>query len=98
MKKRSFILVTVLMVFGVKAQCQENAPLKLVQTFKLPADVKGNFDHFEIDLKGSRLFATPEHYKAVVVFDVKTGKLIKKIGGLKSHTLCCIATTATVYS
>jgi len=51
MKKRSFILVMVLMVFGGKAHCQGNAPLKLVQTFKLPADVKGNFDHFEIDLK-----------------------------------------------
>src|SRR5207245_10499717 len=37
------------------------------------SEVKGNFDHFGIDLKGGRLFATPEGYHAVVVFDLNTG-------------------------
>lgn len=83
MKKRLFMFVAVLAVFGAKTQCQETAPLKLVQRFKLPADVKGNFDHFAIDLKGNRLFATPEDYKAVVVFDVKTGKIIHTITGIE---------------
>jgi hypothetical protein len=66
----------------VKTQSQEVAPLKLVQTYKLPADVKGNFDHFAIDLAGNRLFATPEAYKAVLVFDLKTGNIIHKITGI----------------
>jgi DNA-binding beta-propeller fold protein YncE len=82
MNKRLLIFMTVFIAFGIKAQSQERAPLKLVQTFKLPAEVKGHFDHFEIDLKNNRLFATPEDYKAVLVFDVKTGKLIHTIGGI----------------
>ena len=70
-----------------KTQSQE-APLKLVQTYKLPADVKGNFDHFAIDLAGNRLFATPEAYKAVLVFDLKSGNLIHKITGIeKPHAI-----------
>jgi DNA-binding beta-propeller fold protein YncE len=83
MKKRLFMLLAALAVLGVRAQCQETAPLKLVQTFKLPADVKGNFDHFAIDLKGNRLFTTPEDYKAVVVFDLKTGKIIHTLTGIE---------------
>jgi DNA-binding beta-propeller fold protein YncE len=82
MNKRLLVLMTVLIAFGVHAQSQETAPLKLVQTFTLPAEVKGHFDHFEIDLKGNRLFATPEDYKAVLVFDVKSGELIHTIGGI----------------
>jgi DNA-binding beta-propeller fold protein YncE len=83
MKKPFLILITVFIAFGIQAQSQESAPLKLVQTFKLPPDVKGHFDHFEIDLKGNRLFATPEDYKAVLVLDVKTGKLVHTIGGIE---------------
>jgi DNA-binding beta-propeller fold protein YncE len=83
MKKQMLILTTVFIVFGIQAWSQDSAPLKLVQTISLPADVKGHFDHFEIDLKGNRLFATPEDYKAVLVFDVQTGKLIHKIPGIE---------------
>src|SRR5437016_7079098 len=88
MEKRSLVLVATLMFFGVQARCQTAAPIKLVQTFELPAEVKGNFDHFGIDLKGERLFATPEGYHAVVVFDRKTGKLVHKIDGIsKPHAV-----------
>jgi DNA-binding beta-propeller fold protein YncE len=83
MKNRFLIVIAICFACGVDARCQENAPLKLVQTFQLPAEVKGNFDHFAIDIKGNRLFATPEGYKAVVVFDVKTGKLIHTISGIE---------------
>ena len=88
MEKRSLVLVATLMVFGIQARCQMAAPIKLIQTFELPAEVKGNFDHFGIDLKGGRLFATPEGYHAVVVFDLKTGKLVHKIDGIgKPHAV-----------
>src|SRR5467141_4258172 len=83
MKKPFLIFAVTFAIIGVKAQCQETAPLKLVQTLELPSEVKGNFDHFAIDLKGGRLFATPEDYKAVVVFDLKTGKLIHTIIGIE---------------
>src|SRR6266404_6147004 len=88
MEKRSLVLVATLMVFGIQARCQMAAPIRLIQTFDLPAEVKGNFDHFGIDLKGGRLFATPEGYHAVVVFDLKNGNLIHKIDGIgKPHAV-----------
>jgi DNA-binding beta-propeller fold protein YncE len=88
MTKRFLMLSMFFAAMAMNARGQENAPLKLIQTFDLTPDVKGNFDHFAIDLKGSRLFATPEEYKAVLVFDVKTGKLIHKIAGIeKPHAV-----------
>jgi DNA-binding beta-propeller fold protein YncE len=88
MTKRIVILMLVFSILGVVAQCQDVVPLKLVQTYTLAPDVQGNFDHFAIDLKGGRLFATPEDFKAVLVLDVKTGKLIHTIGGIeKPHAV-----------
>ncbi len=88
MKKCLLVLIMVFLALGMKVQSQETAPLKLVQTITLPAAVKGHFDHFEVDLKGGRLFATPEGYKSVLIFDIKTGKLIHTIGGIgKSHAV-----------
>ncbi len=88
MKKQSTIFVAALMILGAQARSQTAAPIKLIQTYELPAEVKGNFDHFGIDLKGGRLFATPEGYHAVVVFDLKTGKLVHKIDGIgKPHAV-----------
>jgi DNA-binding beta-propeller fold protein YncE len=88
MKRQFAILSTIFFVFVGVAHCQDSAPLKLLQTYKLSSDVKGNFDHFAIDLTGNRLFATPEAYKAVLVFDIKTGKLIHKITGIeKPHAI-----------
>jgi DNA-binding beta-propeller fold protein YncE len=82
MKKGIFILATGFVLFASGVQSQDTAPLKLVQKLEFPADVRGNFDHFGIDLKGNRLFTTPEDYKAVVVFDLKGGKQIHVIGGI----------------
>jgi DNA-binding beta-propeller fold protein YncE len=88
MKTRHYVLLAAIIFIGGSAPCQETAPLKLVQTFKLPPEVKGNFDHFAIDLKGQRLFATPEGYKSVLVFDVKTGQLMHTISGIeKPHAV-----------
>jgi DNA-binding beta-propeller fold protein YncE len=88
MKRTIAMLLVTFGFFAVKTQSQEAAPLKLAQTYKLPADVKGNFDHFAIDLAGNRLFATPEAYEAVLVIDLKTGNLIHKISGIeKPHAI-----------
>lgn len=67
---------------GERAVAQDTVPLKLVNTFKMPADVKGHFDHFGVDVAGNRLFATAEGYKAVLVFDLNSGQLIHTIGGI----------------
>ena len=88
MKRTIAMLLVMCGLFAVKTQSQEAAPLKLAQTYKLPADVKGNFDHFAIDLAGNRLFATPEAYKAVLVIDLKTGSLLHRISGIeKPHAI-----------
>ena len=61
----------------------QGVPLRLVQTLAIPPTVKGNFDHFGIDLKRNRLFATPEDSKAVLVFDLAEGKLLQRIEGIE---------------
>jgi DNA-binding beta-propeller fold protein YncE len=53
--------------------------LRLVQTFSLPADIKGGFDHFGVDLKRDRLFATAQVGHAVLVIDIRSGKLLTRI-------------------
>src|SRR6266700_4419306 len=88
MKKQSTVFVAALMILGAQARSQTAAPIKLIQTYELPAEVKGNFDHFGIDIKGGRLFATPQGYHAVVEFDLKTGDLVHKINGIgKPHAV-----------
>src|SRR5260370_34377233 len=88
MNKRLTVLAAAIMFRGAQAWAQTAAPIKLIQTLELPAEVKGSFDHLGIDLKGGRLFAAPEGYHAVVVFDLRTGKLIHKIDGIgKPHAV-----------
>jgi hypothetical protein len=65
-----------------KPSDQQNAPLKLVRTLSLPSAIQGHFDHFGVDLKHHRLFATPEDFKAVLVFDLNTGEMVHQIDGL----------------
>src|SRR5713101_2809351 len=88
MKKRYSMLAAFLVLFAIPARGQDAPPLKHAQTLTLPADVRGNFDHFGVDLKGNRLFATPEGYKAVLVFELKSGKPIHTIAGIgKPHAV-----------
>ena len=98
MKRTIAILLVTCGLLAVKTQSQEAVPLKLAQTYKLSADVKGNFDHFAIDLAGNRLFATPEAYKAVLVFDLKSGNMIHKISGIeKPHAILYRADLKRLY-
>ncbi len=63
-------------------------PLALIETVSLPVAVKGHFDHLGLDLKHGRLFATPEDYHAVLVFDLVTGKPVATISGIsKPHAV-----------
>src|ERR1700686_1054097 len=88
MNKRYSMLAAFLVLFVIPARGQQTSALKLAQTLTLPSDIKGNFDHFGVDLKGNRLFATPEGYKAVLVFDIKSGTPIHTITGIgKPHAV-----------
>ena len=59
---------------------QDSGSLKLEASIALPG-FTGDFDHFAIDEKGSRLFLAGEDHKTVEVFDIKTNKPIKSITG-----------------
>ena len=73
-------------------------PLRLVQVYDLPARIKGSFDHFEVDLKRRRLFATTEDYKAVLVLDIDSGNIVHEIHGvLRPHAVLYRAEVDRLY-
>jgi DNA-binding beta-propeller fold protein YncE len=74
-------LVLVLLACGWAAQ---KTPLKLAQKTPLPELKEGDFDHFTVDLSGNRLFSTAEENSKVLVFDLKSNKLIHTIDDLKA--------------
>ena len=80
MKKLSILLAAFGLSTGLAAQSQ--APLTLVQTFPLPATVKGTIGQFGVDVAGHRLFLAAEGAHAVLVIDSRTGALLHTIGGL----------------
>jgi DNA-binding beta-propeller fold protein YncE len=89
MKKRQIrfragclVLAMHVTVLAGLAPSAAHAQLKLVQTVAFPNPATEKFDHFGIDLKHGRLFATPETNKCVEVFDIKTGKHLSTIQGI----------------
>jgi DNA-binding beta-propeller fold protein YncE len=66
-----------------KAGPRVTVPLNLVGRYEFPSDVKGRFDHLIADVHGHRLFTTPQGNKSVMVFDLRTHKLIHTIGGIE---------------
>ena len=74
------LLLSMLGLSASKAMAQ--SPLRLVQSLLMPEVPWGPYaDHMAVDLNGHRLFATPQANKAVDVFDLTTGKLLKTITG-----------------
>lgn len=70
------------LVTGVWAQ--QKPALELAQTTPLPELHDGDFDHLTPDVAGNRLFVTAEENEKVLVFDLKTAKLIHTISDLKA--------------
>lgn len=64
------------------AQAQTPSVLHLEKTVELP-DVQGRIDHMSVDVKGQRLFVSALGNNTVEVIDLREGKRIKTIGGLK---------------
>lgn len=88
MKKARISFVLILAFLTIAAAPAREASVKLEQTFRLPADVKGRFDHFGVDLRHNRLFATPEDYHALLVLDIRNGKLLQTVHGIeKPHAV-----------
>jgi DNA-binding beta-propeller fold protein YncE len=82
MKKSDAVVLAIVLIFALEVRCEAPAsPLKLVDTIRMPG-IHGHFDHFGVDVKGHRLFVTPEDDKMVQVFDLRTDKLIHSISGI----------------
>jgi DNA-binding beta-propeller fold protein YncE len=84
MKKSIPIYLTALALFAVGTRAQVPGPLKLIQTIPLPGLKDGDFDHFQVDLAGKRLFLAAEDNSAIEVIDLSTNKVVHKITGPKA--------------
>jgi len=77
-----YLLMIAVLSFSLSAEVLTTEPLVLVKTMDMPGVPLGPYvDHFGVDVKGHRLFATPQAHKSVQVFDFDTGKLIRELTG-----------------
>ena len=82
------ILPAIVFALALCVSAQEKAPLKLLTSTPLPQLHDGDFDHLLPDVAGNRLFVTAEENSKVLVFDLKTNKLIHTIDDVKApHSL-----------
>jgi len=85
---KAMTVSAVILAFVVGVSAQEKAPLKLLQSTPLPDLHDGDFDHLTPDVEGNRLFVTAEENSKVLIFDLKTNKLIHSIDDVKApHSL-----------
>ena len=81
---KALTLSAVILAFVIGVSAQEKSPLKLLHSTPLPELHDGDFDHLTPDVAGNRLFVTAEENSKVLVFDLKTNKLIHTIDDLKA--------------
>lgn len=75
-------LFVILLASAALAWGQANQSLRLEKTIEWP-EVQGRIDHLSIDVKGERLFVSALGNNTVEVIDLKAGKRIKTINGLR---------------
>lgn len=82
MKSLCNILLIGVTALAGRAQAQQAMPLRLVQTIPLP-NVEGRIDHMAVDVKGQRLFIAALGNNTIEVLDLRAGKRIRTITGLR---------------
>jgi WD40 repeat protein len=83
-KLRATFAFVAFIAFALTALSEDKALLELVESTPLPELHDGDFDHFTLDQAGNRLFSTAEENSKVLVFDLKTNKVIHTIDDLKA--------------
>jgi DNA-binding beta-propeller fold protein YncE len=78
------IILAVAALPAIPAKAQVPGPLKLVQRIPLPGLHDGDFDHFQVDEAGQRLFLAAEENSLIEVIDLRSNKVIGKITGAKA--------------
>jgi DNA-binding beta-propeller fold protein YncE len=100
-KVKRFITVLIAAIttyFAFPAWSQTKPPLRLLQTIPLPELKGGDFDHFDVDLSGNRLFLSAEENSAVEVFDIRTNTLIHTIRQVDTpHSLLYLPATKELW-
>jgi len=84
MKKFIARLVSVCLLLPTGMLAQVPGPLKLIQSISLAGLKDGDFDHFQVDLPGQRLFLAAEDNSAIEVIDLRSNRVIQKITGPKA--------------
>jgi len=82
MKSLRTITVVTIAILAAQALAAGNPPLKLIQRVQMPG-IKKSFDHLTADPKGDRLFVAAEWHSSVEVYDMKTGKFLHSIAGMR---------------
>ena len=82
MKKLCLVLLIAWAAFGCSSQANDTSALRQVQSIQLP-EVEGRIDHMAVDLEGGRLFVAALENNTLEVIDLKAGKRIDGIEGLK---------------
>jgi hypothetical protein len=83
-KSRLLSWITGLLLAAVTSiQGQDKPPFKLVQKIPLP-NVKGRIDHMDVDVRGKRLFVAGLENGTLEVVDLKAGKWLRSVPGLKA--------------
>jgi hypothetical protein len=78
-----FALVTLILLAASSSFAASTPPLILVAKYRMPAGVRGRFDHLAADVPGNRLFVTAESAHQVLVFNLRTGKYLRSITGIQ---------------
>jgi DNA-binding beta-propeller fold protein YncE len=76
------VALACLPAFAARAQAQQAKPLWLVESIPL-SNVEGRIDHFGLDFKNWRLFVSALGNNTVEVLDLRAGKRIHTIRGLR---------------
>ena len=83
--RKHFAILALAPAILFAAQGSPTATFQLLHTFVMPDVPKGPYcDHLTVDVAGQRLFTTPQAEHSVEVLDLKSGKLLHRIGGLEN--------------
>jgi len=85
-----WLFLIVLLVVTLSVLAQGSRRLRLVRSIPMPGFEGGDFDHFEADLKGNRLFLAAEDHKTVEVFNLRTGKRLRSNRGSRKPPRYCL--------
>src|ERR1051326_3167658 len=84
MKKLLLVLVLLVpaLAIGLHALAHQKMPLPLVQSIALP-NVEVRIDHLAVDVQSQRLFLAALGNNTLEVIDLKAGKVIHSVKGLR---------------